>query len=177
VVEAAIKSGTLTTAAHATDQSREVFAIPGNIDNPQARGCHALLRNGATLVESVEDILIQLAPLLPKPEKSSTERVEKTTKKVSVDVTEPAVGKPEDTLEKASGEQLSTDQTATDHADLSPDMKRVLDAFDYTPLPLDTIVDTTGLDIVTVGNIAFDLELAGALIAVAGGKFVRSGTP
>jgi DNA processing protein len=56
VVEAALQSGSLITARLAADHGREVFAIPGSIHNPLARGCHKLLRDGARLVESVEDI-------------------------------------------------------------------------------------------------------------------------
>ncbi|MDH5621759.1 MAG: DNA-processing protein DprA [Gammaproteobacteria bacterium] len=73
VVEAARRSGSLITARLAAEQGREVFALPGSIHNPLARGCHELIRQGAKLVETAADINAELAPLAGHMQQNLTE--------------------------------------------------------------------------------------------------------
>jgi len=64
VIEASTQSGALISARHAMEQGRDVFALPGRVDNRMAHGCHRLIRDGAKLVETVDDILEELGPLV-----------------------------------------------------------------------------------------------------------------
>ena len=141
VVEAARQSGSLITAHAALDQGREIFAIPGSVHNPLARGCHQLIRDGAKLVETAADILEELKILA----------------------------------------RLVAENPATEpgHADTSterdPDYQRLLAAIAHDVVPVDVLVERTGLTADAVSSMLLILELQGEVESAPGGAFIRTG--
>ena len=123
VVEAAQKSGSLITARYAVEQNREVFAIPGSIHNPMARGCHQLIRQGAKLVETADDILEELNIPLQKqsvyPKKSTP-----------------------DTSENLQEEAQRLD----------PDHQKLLKCLAYEPASIDELVGRSGLSLIHISE-------------------------
>jgi DNA processing protein len=143
VVEAALKSGSLITARQALEQGKEVYAIPGSIHTTQARGCHWLIRQGAKLVESAQDVLEELN--LPTS----------TTTKIIANLPDRDCGN--DQKDPMSDQPLS----------------QLLDRMGYDPLGLDGLIARTGYDAATLQAYLLELELAGHVARLPGGQFQR----
>jgi DNA processing protein len=146
VVEAAPQSGSLITARLASEMGREVFAIPGSIHNPMARGCHRLIRQGAKLVESSADILEELAPQLrqhtlnaPRPE----------------------------------ADEVPAEHAAATGPDLPAEHARVLEAMGFDPVSVDILVERCGLTAAEVSSILLISQLQGRISPLAGGLYAR----
>jgi len=153
VVEAALQSGTLITARMASEAGREVFAIPGSIHAPQSRGCHALLRQGAKLVEVAQDVFEELpktralaaTPRSPNP----------NTKRSSM---------PSATLELPF-------QSAPDMP--RGEAGRILSAMGHDPVSLDALLARGGWPTEQLNAELLDLELDGWVERLPGGLVQR----
>jgi DNA processing protein len=145
VVEATRRSGSLITAEHAMDFGREVFAIPGSIHNPLARGCHYLIRQGAKLVEEASDILIELEPQL----------------RAAGVALQPAPSTPE---------SLPTTPLTAE-----PSYQNLLNVMDFSPIPIGDLAARANLTTAEVSSMLLVLELEGLVEALPGGRYSRLG--
>ncbi|SAI50888.1 Smf protein [Bordetella ansorpii] len=153
VVEAAKQSGSLITARLAAEGGREVFAIPGSIHSPLSRGCHALIRQGAKLVETAQDITDELGSTGVAP--AEPPRGRKSRRQPRSDTMSPPA-KP------------ASNEPADDHAE-----HPLLRALGFDPLHPDTLQARTGLDTSTLQAQLLELELTGYVARIDGGRFQR----
>ena len=144
VIEAGLKSGSLITARLAAEQGREVFALPGAIQNPLARGCHRLIRDGAKLVESADEVLDELRGMGALLAEGLRRRV-------------------------AAPESVPHDSV---HA-VDPEYARLLGALDSAPAALDELIARTGLGAAALSSMLLVLELDGVVSAESGRYALR----
>jgi len=144
VVEASPRSGSLITAHCALDQGREVYAIPGSIHNPMARGCHQLLRQGAKLVESAEDIFEELSSLLAFHQFVRNEPTSATPE-------------PQDFFDHETLQALTEQESS------------LLKLIGYDMVSVDGVVERSELSVEDVSFQLMSLELKGFIQSVPGG--------
>jgi DNA processing protein len=174
VVEAAVKSGSLITARLASEQGKEVFAIPGSIHSTQSRGCHALLKQGAKLVESAQDVLEELRlqltpPALPPSKILKTDgTIEVLTEGVTEGITKNMTG-----ANSASATPTMAASVAESIASANIEPDDLVKSLGYDPVSLDALVARTGWDAATLQVRLMELELDGQVARLPGGLFQR----
>ncbi|HET9048929.1 MAG TPA: DNA-processing protein DprA [Chiayiivirga sp.] len=149
VIEAAHRSGALITARSAAESGREVFALPGSIHNPMAKGCHRLIREGAALVETVQEIAEALAP--HAAQLASTLRGHL----MAAESPRPRAAGPE----------------ALIHED--PERQRLHQALGHDPVPIDELAQRTGLTVDSLSSMLLMMELDGQVVAAHGRYALR----
>lgn len=173
VVEASNRSGALITARLASEQGREVFAVPGEIFSELSTGTHKLIDNGAKLISTVDDLLealpqhvlsqISAATSTPVPDRE-TERPQTTSVKKGE-------------LEQTSSTTSTTDKDTVPVVpppNLTTDEKTVFNAIEMPSSHIDTIVRTTQLPISQVSSLLLMLELKGAIHQLPGKQFTKT---
>ncbi len=147
VVEAAQRSGALITARNASEAGREVFAIPGSIHNPLARGCHRLIRDGAALVETSAEVIDALGPAAQRLASSLRGRLQAVA-------------------------AASATAPAANPIELDPQRVRLLAALGHDPVGIDILAERSGLTVGELSSMLVLLELEG-VVSAQHGRYTR----
>lgn len=155
VIEAGLQSGSLITARLAAEQGREVFAVPGSVHNPMARGCHRLIRQGAKLVETAADVVEELESVAE------------------------ALGAELRVRLRALGVSTAADANpvlSSNNCEVDADTARLLQVLGFDPVDFDTLMQRSGLTAGAISSMLTTLELDGEVAALAGSCYQRIGS-
>jgi DNA processing protein len=148
VVEAALQSGALITARLAAEAGREVFALPGSIHNPLAKGCHRLIRDGAALVETTQEIIDALAS-------QATQLAAALRGRLTPEATRAADAEPPGAV-----------------AQDDPHYQRLWLALDFAPAGIDALAERSGLTVEALSSMLLVMELDGR-VSAAHGRYAK----
>lgn len=152
VIEAGLNSGSLITARLAAEQGRTVCALPGSIHNPMAKGCHRLIKEGATLIETANELVDTMRPL--------------------------ALGLGEDIRRRLSDDDSASAPIEAANADPNiaqdADYQCLQQALGYDPQAIDQLVERSGLSASAVSSMLLILELEGVVNAYPGGRYAKA---
>ena len=162
VVEAALESGSLITARLAAEMGREVMAVPGSIDNPHSKGCHKLIKDGAKLVECLDDILHE-CPRLLQNEGASSYSINKGIPEKRITAVQTASDPPFSSEGKMPSEKTEN----------RPVGGGILDRMGFDPVHPDVLAEQLGMPAADLYAELLELELDGSIAAMPGGRYQR----
>ena len=161
VVEATERSGSLITARLAADQGREVFAIPGSIHNAQSRGCHLLIKQGATLVQSSDDIIEHLSGMTLYMKDAHFKKKAQITEASVINTAVAPIAK----LVSVK----AAPQSPVPSAQLSGDQEKLMNLLGECPVPIDRLVEQTTWSVQDLSSLLMNLQLEGLVNSGPGG--------
>ena len=169
VVEATMESGSLITARMAAEQGREVFAIPGSIHSPFSRGCHKLIKQGAKLVETTQDILEELGLSSAFSGQLSLASINTKHSRNSSGLSKGVQARNIESAENQSSKPGSTIETQKYMPSLEE--QSVIEAIGSAPSTLDDIAHRTGKGADVLLRILLSLEMAGVIRSLPGNQY------
>jgi DNA processing protein len=183
IVEAAMRSGSLITARLANEMGRDIFALPGSIHAPLSRGCHRIIKQGAKLVETPDEVLEELGfarrpaalaarvakKMLPWDAADSRRSI---TAGTSTGVQRELEIAP--MAAEAPADMTVPETSASPPNPLDPQARLLLDALGHSPATLEILATRTEMEDATLQTTLLQLELAGLVTVLPGGRFVRA---
>lgn len=178
-----MRSGSLITARLANEMGRDIFALPGSIHAPLSRGCHRIIKQGAKLVETPDEVLEELGfarRAAPRPPFSAAQAVLSSdvgatnARALSGATVSRPSSAPTPTAEASAADPAPAGHPATPRPPLDPEAERLLAALGHSPTTLEILATRTEMEDAALQSHLLQLELAGQVTALPGGRFMRA---